>query len=75
MKAAFNNLLRYLLCLASVVLAAPNQSTLCTANNDKPASSDYATPFERQNPVFTQAKERVNSETYLLEGSTRFAIW
>lgn len=75
MKAALQNLVLYLLCMASVVLAAPNQSTLCTQSSGRASVSTFSLPRSVERPVFTQAKERVGRDASILEGSTRFELW
>lgn len=75
MKAAVQNLICYLLCMASVVLAAPYQSTLCSQPLNKAAVSTFSIPRSVERPVFTQAKEAVKRDASILEGSTRFELW
>ncbi|MBW0176927.1 hypothetical protein [Sediminibacterium sp.] len=75
MKAAFQNLVRYLLCMASVVLAAPNQSTLYPQPRNKGGVSTFSIPRSVDRPVFTQAKQGVKRDASILEGSTRFELW
>lgn len=75
MKAALQNLVLYLLCLASVVLAAPHQSTVYANPLNKGRVSTFSHPCSAEGPVFTQAKEPVRTEASILEGSTRFELW
>lgn len=75
MKAALQNLVLYLLCMASVVLAAPNQSTLYSQSSGKARVSTFSLPCSTERPVFTQAKEGVRRDASILEGSTRFELW
>lgn len=75
MKAAVQNLVRYLLCMASVVLAAPNQSTLYPQPGNKGGVSTLSIPRSVDRPVFTQAKQGVKRDASILEGSTRFELW
>lgn len=75
MKAALQNLVLYLLCMASVVLAAPNQSTLYSQSCSKARVSTFSLPRSVERPVFTQAKEGVRRDASILEGSTRFELW
>ena len=75
MKAALQNLVLYLLCMASVVLAAPNQSALYPQPLNKGRVSTFSIPRTTERPVFTQAKEGVRRDASILEGSTRFELW
>jgi len=75
MKAALQNLVLYLLCMASVVLAAPNQSTLYPQPQQKGRNSTFSMPHSVERPVFTQAKKGVKRDASILEGSTRFELW
>lgn len=76
MKAALQNLVLYLLCAASVVLAAPTHSTLLS----QPTKKDEAKAFSRpscvkERPYFTQQKEAKPAPVSVLEGSARFELW
>lgn len=75
MKAALQNMVLYLLCLASVVLAAPHQSTLCSRPSNTGRAVNFSIPQPSERPVFTQAKEGIRSDASLLEGSARFELW
>lgn len=75
MKAALQNMVLYLLCLASVVLAAPHQSTLCSRPSNTGRAATFSIPQPSEPPVFTQAKEGMRSDASLLEGSARFELW
>lgn len=76
MKAALQNLVLYLLCAASVVLAAPTHSTLLS----HPIKNDGAKLFTRpscvkERPYFTQQKDPKPTTISILEGSARFELW
>lgn len=76
MKAALQNLVLYLLCAASVVLAAPTHSTLLS----HPIKNDGAKLFSRpscvkERPYFTQQKDTKPTTVSILEGSARFELW
>lgn len=76
MKAALQNLVLYLLCMASVVLAAPTQSTLYPQPLEKGGASIFAIPRQcKERPSFSQQKVAIKAEASILEGSTRFELW
>lgn len=70
MKAAQQHLVLYLLCLASVVWAAPTHSTLFHTRSVKQAE---AANSRCKSQVQPQARER--GSLLLLEGSTRRMRW
>ena len=76
MKAAIQNLVLYLLCMASVVLAAPNQSTLLPRPLDNSKGIAIANEAYLSKPsCIRQAKQGNTSDPSILDGSTRFALW
>lgn len=76
MKAALQNLVLYLLCAASVVLAAPTHSTLLSQPARKDGASIFSKPScVRERPYFTQQKEAKQATVSVLEGSARFELW
>lgn len=75
MKAALQNFTFYLLCMAGVVLAAPNQSTLYQRTLAKAHMSSVSHSCSAERPVATQAKTGVRRDASILEGSTRFELW
>lgn len=76
MKAALQNLVLYLLCMASVVLAAPTQSTLYPQPLEKGDANIFAIPSQcKERPSFSQQKVVKRTEASILEGSTRFELW
>lgn len=76
MKAALQNLVLYLLCMASVVLAAPTQSTLYPQPLEKGGASIFAIPSKcKERPSFRQQRASIKTDASILEGSTRFELW
>jgi len=76
MKAALQNLVLYLLCAASVVLAAPTHSTLLSQPAKKDGSSVFSRPScVKKRSYFTQQKETKPATVSVLEGSARFELW
>lgn len=76
MKAALQNLVLYLLCAASVVLAAPTYSTLLSHPAKKDGSSVFSRPScVKERSYYTQKKETKRTSVSVLEGSARFELW
>lgn len=76
MKAALQNLVLYLLCVASVVLAAPNHSTLFPQPLKNNGSGIFSKPTcVKERPYFTQQKTAQPLKTSVLEGTARFQLW
>lgn len=76
MKAALQNLVLYLLCAASVVLAAPTHSTLLSHTDKKDGANVLSKPScARERAYFTQQKTTKQASVSVLEGSARFELW
>lgn len=76
MKAALQNLVLYLLCAASVVLAAPTHSTLLSHPAKKDGSNVFSRPScVKERSYYTQKKETKPAPVSVLEGSARFELW
>ncbi|MBL0883627.1 MAG: hypothetical protein IBJ16_09840 [Chitinophagaceae bacterium] len=76
MKAALQNLVLYLLCAASVVLAAPTHSTLLSQPSKTEEPKVFSKPScVRERSYFTQQKEAKPAMVSVLEGSARFELW
>ena len=76
MKAALQNLVLYLLCAASVVLAAPTHSTLLSHPAKTEGASVLSSPScVKERAYFTQQKSTKQQTVSVLEGSARFELW
>jgi len=76
MKAALQNLVLYLLCAASVVLAAPTHSTLLSDPTKKDGSNVFSRPScIKERSYFTQKKVTKLAPVSVLEGTARFELW
>ncbi|NCT95190.1 MAG: hypothetical protein GXC72_12250 [Chitinophagaceae bacterium] len=77
MKAALQNLVLYLLCVASVVLAAPTQSTLLPRPLNNSGKSAEAKHEVLNKPAsLSPAKAcKAASAPSILDGTTRFILW
>lgn len=74
MKAVFLNTMISLLCLASVVLAAPHQSISLLKNWQNTQNTAIKCAEFRQDPCVT-ACVKVEKAPLIIDGEARFACW